>query len=167
MNLWGLKSIANRIRRRDLRAVFEAGAGHIGGEMPVIDILTALCCEVLNVDPDAPLNPNRDRPILSRGHTALANYIVLSERGFIPKDENSTYFMPCSRLNGHPDCNKVPGMETNTGPLGHGLPVGARLAETNDLVPLAHIGSSAWRAPRACKVRNATTEMKIRPMSVC
>ena len=139
MNLRELKSIANRMRQRDLRAVYEAGAGHIGGEMSVIDILTALYFEVLNINPDAPLDPNRDRLILSKGHTALALYIALSERGFIPKDEISTYFEPRSRLNGHPDCNKVPGIETNTGPLGHGLPVGVGMAKA------AKLSNAAWR----------------------
>lgn len=139
VSLKKLKLIANRIRRRDLRAVFEAGAGHIGGEMSVIDILTALYFDVMNVDPNAPLNPNRDRLILSKGHTALALYIALSERGFIPKDEISTYLKPRSRLSGHPDCNKVPGIETNTGPLGHGLPVGVGMAMA------AKLSNAAWR----------------------
>ncbi len=139
MDFWELKVIANRIRRRDLRAVFEAGAGHIGGEMSVTDILTALYFHVLNVDPDAPLDPNRDRMILSKGHTALALYITLSERGFIPKDEISTFLRPGSRLNGHPDCTKVPGVETNTGPLGHGLPVGVGMAKA------AKLSDAGWR----------------------
>ena len=133
MDYGKLEAIANRIRRRDLRTVFETGAGHIGGEMSVIDILTALYFEILNVDPDAPRDPNRDRLILSKGHTALALYIALSERGFIPKEEVSTYLQPNSRLNGHPDCTKLPGVETNTGPLGHGLPVGVGIAKAAKL----------------------------------
>ena len=128
-----LEVIANRIRRRDLRTVFEVGAGHIGGEMSVTDILTALYFDILNVNPEAPLDPDRDRLILSKGHTALALYVTLSERGFIPKDEISTYLQPRSRLNGHPDCTKVPGVETNTGPLGHGLPVGVGMAKAAKL----------------------------------
>ena len=133
MDYGELEVIANRIRRRDLRTVFEVGAGHIGGEMSVTDILTALYFEILNVDPDVPLDPNRDRLILSKGHTALALYITLSERGFIPKDEVSTYLQPHSRLNGHPDRTKLPGVETNTGPLGHGLPVGVGMAKAAKL----------------------------------
>ena len=109
MGSTNLKAIANRMRRRGLRAVFEAGAGHIGGEMSVIDILTALYFDVLNVNPDNPLDPNRDRLILSKGHAALALYIALSERGFIPKREISTFLQPRSRLNGHPDRTKVAG----------------------------------------------------------
>jgi transketolase len=86
-----LRRIANRIRRRDVQAVFEAGAGHIGGEMSVIDLLTCLYFHELSVDPADPLDPERDRLILSKGHTALALYIVLSEKGFIPKQEISTF----------------------------------------------------------------------------
>lgn len=134
-----LRATANRIRRRDLQAVFEAGAGHIGGEMSVIDLLTALYFNVLNVDPRAPLDPGRDRLVLSKGHTACALYVTLAERGFIPKDEIATFLKPQSRLNGHPNRNKVPGVETNTGPLGHGLPVGVGMASA------AKLDGASWR----------------------
>ena len=134
-----LRDIANRIRRRDLQAVFEAGAGHIGGEMSVIDLLTALYFRILNVDPKNPLNPIRDRFILSKGHTACALYVTLAEAGFLPKGEISTFLKPHSRLNGHPNCTKVPGVETNTGPLGHGLPVGVGMANA------AKMDGASWR----------------------
>jgi transketolase len=134
-----LRVIANRIRRRDLRAVFEAGAGHIGGEMSVIDLLTALYFDVMNVNPDDPSDPGRDRLVLSKGHTALALYIVLAEKGFIPMDEIATFLKPHSRLNGHPNRLKVPGVETNTGPLGHGLPVGVGMAKA------AQLDGATWR----------------------
>ena len=134
-----LRIIANRVRRRDLRAVYEAGAGHIGGELSVIDLLTALYFKVMSVDPAEPLAAGRDRLVLSKGHTALALYTVLSEKGFIPKDEISTFLKPHSRLNGHPNRMKVPGVETNTGPLGHGLPVGVGMAKA------AKLDNASWR----------------------
>ena len=134
-----LERLANRIRRRDLQAVFEAGAGHVGGEMSVIDLLTALYFHVLSVDPDNPLDPGRDRLVLSKGHTANALYVVLAEKGFIPKEELSTFLKPMSRLNGHPNCTKVPGVETNTGPLGHGLPVAVGMAKA------AKLDNADWR----------------------
>lgn len=134
-----LRAKANQIRRRDLRAVFEAGAGHIGGEMSVTDILTALYFNVLNVDPETPRAPNRDRLVLSKGHTACVLYVTLAERGFFPKEEIATFLQPMSRLNGHPDCTKVPGVETNTGPLGHGLPVAVGMAKA------AKISGAAWK----------------------
>ena len=133
MQLKELELIARQIRRRDLQAVFEAGAGHIGGEMSVIDMLTALYFHVLRVSPDAPQDPNRDRFVLSKGHTACALYVTLAKRGFIPEDEISTFLKPHSRLNGHPNRNKVPGVETNTGPLGHGLPVAVGMAKAAKL----------------------------------
>ena len=131
-----LRRIANRIRRRDLQAVFEAGAGHIGGEMSVIDLLTALYFHTMSVDPQ---DPKRDRLVLSKGHTALALYVTLAEKGFIPKDEISSFLKPHSRLNGHPNRVKVPGVETNTGPLGHGLPVGVGMAKA------AQLNGDSWR----------------------
>jgi transketolase len=134
-----LRRVANRIRRRDLQAVFEAGAGHIGGEMSAIDLLTALYFRTLNVDPTAPRDPDRDRFVLSKGHTACALYVTLAEAGFISKDEISTFLKPHSRLNGHPNCTKVPGVETNTGPLGHGLPVAVGMAKA------AQMGGASWR----------------------
>ena len=119
-----LRDIARSIRKQDLEMIFKAGAGHIGGELSCIDILTALYFEVLNYDPQNPKDPNRDRFILSKGHSAAALYVTLSNAGFFDARELSTFLQPNSRLSGHPDCTKVPGVETNTGPLGHGLPVG-------------------------------------------
>ena len=139
MELQELRQTANRIRRRDLRAVYEAGAGHIGGEMSVTDILTALYFHTMSVYPDDPTHPDRDRLVLSKGHTALALYITLSERGFLPREEIATFLKPHSRLNGHPARTKVPGVETNTGPLGHGLPVGVGMAKA------AKLNRAGWR----------------------
>jgi transketolase len=133
MELEELKRIARQIRLRDLQAVFEAGAGHIGGEMSAIDIMTALYFHVLKIDPKEPRLPGRDRFVLSKGHTACALYVTLAKRGFIPEEEISTFLQPHSRLNGHPNCNKVPGVETNTGPLGHGLPVAVGMAKAAKL----------------------------------
>jgi transketolase len=133
MEIGELERMARQIRLRDLQAVYEAGAGHIGGEMSVIDVLTALYFRVLRIWPDQPKNPTRDRFVLSKGHTACALYVTLAKRGFIPEDEISTFLKPHSRLNGHPNCNKVPGVETNTGPLGHGLPVAVGMAKAAQL----------------------------------
>lgn len=134
-----LEQIANWIRRRDLQSVYEAGAGHIGGEMSVIDILTALYFQILSVDPEKPQDPNRDRLVLSKGHTANALYVVLAKKGFIPQEEISSFLKPLSRLNGHPNRTKLPGVETNTGPLGHGLPVAVGMAKA------AKLDNATWR----------------------
>lgn len=134
-----LRKIANQIRRRDLQAVVEAGAGHLGGEMSVIDLLTALYFDILNVKADQPQDPERDRLVLSKGHSACALYVTLAERGFLPKEEIATFLQPLSRLNGHPNRIKVPGVETNTGTLGHGLPVAVGMAKA------AKLSAAIWR----------------------
>lgn len=125
-----LSRLARAVRRRDLQMVHDAKLGHIGGDLSAADILVTLYFGVLNVDPHAPNDPERDRFILSKGHCAGALYTTLAHANFFPLDELNTFVQPLSRLNGHPDRNKVPGVETNTGPLGHGLPVavGAALA---------------------------------------
>jgi transketolase len=132
-----LKERAYEIRRRNLQMVYEAGMGHIGGDMSATDILTTLYFGVLNVNPRSPNDPQRDRFIMSKGHCSGALYTTLAYAGFFPVEQLSTYMQPLSKLNGHPDRNKVPGVETNTGPLGHGLPVavgaaiGAKLTNTS------------------------------------
>lgn len=132
-----LKRRANEIRRRDLQMIHEAGLGHTGGDMSAADILTVLYFAVLNVDPKQPAKPDRDRFIMSKGHCSGVLYTTLAYAGFLPLEELDTYMQPNSRLNGHPDRTKLPGVETNTGPLGHGLPVavgaaiGAKLSHEN------------------------------------
>jgi transketolase len=123
-----LGELARTIRRRDLQMVYGAKLGHVGGELSAIDILTTLYFAVLRIDPLLPNAPDRDRFMLSKGHSAAALYTTLAHAGFFPIDELNTFMQPLSRLNGHPDRNKVPGVETNTGPLGHGLPVGVGAA---------------------------------------
>lgn len=134
-----LSRLATAIRRRDLQMIYDAKLGHIGGDLSATDILVTLYFDVLHVDPHSPDAPDRDRFILSKGHCAGALYTTLAHAGFFPLEELNTFVQPLSRLNGHPDRNKVPGVETNTGPLGHGLPVavGAALA--------AKLTSARWR----------------------
>lgn len=121
---------AARHRADNLRLIAAAKLGHVGGDMSVTDILTVLYNHVMNIDPEAPTGPGRDRLVLSKGHTAGALYTVLAHCGFFSKDELATFMKPLSALNGHPNRLKVPGVEANTGPLGHGLPIalGAALA---------------------------------------
>ena len=114
---------ARAIRRRNVEIVRAAGLGHIGGDLSAADILATLYFAVLNVDPEHPQDPERDRYIQSKGHASGVLYTTLAAAGFIPDSWLDTYMADGSPLNGHPDRNKVPGVETNTGPLGHGLPV--------------------------------------------
>jgi len=134
-----LREMARTVRRRDLQVVHGAKMGHVGGEMSAIDILVTLYFAVLRVDPSRPDDPDRDRFILSKGHSAVALYTTLAQRGFIPLEQLDSFAQPLSKLNGHPDRTKVPGVETNTGPLGHGMPVavGAAIA--------AKLQDRSWR----------------------
>jgi transketolase len=118
-----LAEMARTVRRSDLAMINRANLGHIGGDFSVTDILVTLYGAVLNVDPTNPTDPERDRFVLSKGHCAGALYSTLAECGFFPEAELETFAQPLSPLNGHPNRNKVPGVETNTGPLGHGFPV--------------------------------------------
>jgi transketolase len=129
-----LRQLAAGIRRQDLAMVHAARLGHPGGELSAIDILATLYFAVLKVDPARPAWAERDRFILSKGHAAAALYATLAEAGFFGREQLATFMQPLSALNGHPNRTKVPGVESNTGPLGHGLPVavgcalGAQLA---------------------------------------
>ena len=114
---------ARQIRIQDLKLVHYAGAGHIGGDLSAIDILATLYGAVLNVTPETAEDPERDRFILSKGHVAGALYTTLAAFGFLPVDDLATFLKPMSKLNGHPNRNYVRGVEANTGPLGHGLPI--------------------------------------------
>jgi transketolase len=118
-----LKEEAKRTRRSIVKMIDRAGQGHIGGDMSVTDILTVLFFHTLRIDPGAPTAADRDRFILSKGHCSAALYTTLARSGYFPVSELATFMQPLSALNGHPNRNKVPGIETNTGPLGHGLPV--------------------------------------------
>ena len=111
-----------------LNMVYAARLGHPGGDLSVADILATLYFGVLRVDPKAPRDPGRDRLILSKGHASGALYATLAEAGFIPVEWLSTYMKPRSMLNGHPNRNYVPGVEANTGPLGHGMPIAVGVA---------------------------------------
>jgi transketolase len=118
-----LRRISNDIRASILRMIFRAKLGHVGGDLSVTDILTTLYFGVLRVDPSDPAWPDRDRFILSKGHCAAALYSVLAKAGFFSEDLLAQFMAPLSPLNGHPNRNKVPGVEANTGPLGHGMPI--------------------------------------------
>ena len=119
----GLREVATGVRRDVLTTISGAGLGHVGGDLSVTDILVTAYWHALRVDPNTPDAPGRDRFVLSKGHCAAALYSTLASAGFFPRAELATFAQPLSPLNGHPNRVKVPGVETNTGPLGHGFPV--------------------------------------------
>ena len=123
-----LSIIANNVRKHALTAVYSAASGHPGGSLSVADVLTLLYFEVMNVDPKNPKMEDRDRFVLSKGHTAPALYGVLAEKGFIPKEDIKTFRNVNSYLQGHPDMNKVPGVDMSTGSLGQGVSAAGGMA---------------------------------------
>jgi transketolase len=129
-----LERIAEEARAHVIRTVAAAGAGHIGGPLSAIDILTCLYFRVLRIDPDRPEWPDRDRFILSKGHSAIGLYAVLALRGYFPVGELATFDQLNSRLQGHPDMTVTPGVDMSSGSLGLGfsgavgIALGAQLA---------------------------------------
>jgi transketolase len=131
--------LANLIRKTSLQMVHSARMGHPGGDLSAADILAVLYSRVLRIYPNDPARPDRDRFILSKGHCSAALYSTLAYSGFFPVNDLGEYMKPLSKLNGHPDRNKVPGVEANTGPLGHGLPIAVGAAKA------AKMTAASWR----------------------
>ncbi|WP_042196342.1 transketolase [Paenibacillus camerounensis] len=136
MDIRELKIKAAQIRMDLLTIIHRAKTGHTGGSLSNTDILTALYYEIMKIDPAQPKLENRDRFVASKGHSVESIWCILADKGFFPKDELETYSQFGTRLIGHPN-NKVPGIEMNTGALGHGLPisVGMALAAKRDGKP--------------------------------
>ncbi len=123
-----LAVIANKIRRDAVLAVYSAKSGHPGGSLSIADLLALLYFEVMNIDPKNPKMENRDRFVLSKGHTAPALYSALALRGFFPEEDIKTFRHIDSYLQGHPDMNKVPGVDMSTGSLGQGVSAAGGMA---------------------------------------
>ncbi|KQX74519.1 transketolase [Aeromicrobium sp. Root472D3] len=123
-----LRIEAEEARLLILRMLRGGRSGHVGGALSCVDILTTLYFDEMDIDPLEPTRPDRDRFILSAGHKALAQYAVLARRGYFPEPWVDTYSDLGSRLAGHPDMHKLPGVEANTGALGHGLSIACGIA---------------------------------------
>src|SRR3989344_5565725 len=112
---------ANQIRQDIIEMLLSAGSGHSAGPLGMADVFTAFYFHILNHDPKNPEWPERDRLILSNGHIVPVHYAVMAEAGYFPKEELKTLRKLCTRLQGHPEREKLPGVETTSGPLGSGL----------------------------------------------
>ncbi len=118
-----LKALAYEMRERTIDIIVEGKTGHIGGDMSVMEILTELYFDQMNISPENMDDPDRDKFVMSKGHSMEAYYAVLAEKGFFPIEEVIEKFSKFgSKYIGHPN-NKLPGIEMNSGSLGHGLPV--------------------------------------------
>jgi len=123
-----LKRISANIKLGALEAVFSASSGHPGGSLSISDILSYLYFEEMNIDPRDPKKADRDRFVLSKGHTAPALYAALAERGYFPREDLKTFRHIDSYLQGHPDMKGTPGVDMTTGSLGLGFSAACGMA---------------------------------------
>ena len=128
-----LQKKANEIRKGIVTAVHSAKSGHPGGSLSAADIFTYLYFEELNVDPANPKMVDRDRFVLSKGHTAPGLYAALAERGFFPKEDLVTLRHVGSYLQGHPDMKGIPGVDMSSGSLGQGISAAVGMAAAGKL----------------------------------
>ena len=128
-----LEKMAKEVRRGILEEVYNAQSGHPGGSLSVADILTVLYFNELNIDEKNPKWEDRDRMVLSKGHCSPALYSCLANRGFFPIEDLKTFRKLDSYLQGHPDMNKIPGVDMTTGSLGQGLSAAVGMAITGKM----------------------------------
>ena len=128
-----LQKTANEIRKSIVTAVHSAKSGHPGGSLSAADIFTFLYFEEMNVDPANPKMENRDRFVLSKGHTAPGLYSTLAEKGFFPKEDLKTLRHTGSYLQGHPDMKGIPGIDMSSGSLGQGISAAVGMAAAGKL----------------------------------
>ena len=128
MNKLELQKTANEVRKWIIRSVHSAKAGHPGGSLSAADIFTYLYFEEMNVDPKNPKNPNRDRFVLSKGHTAPGLYSTLALKGYFPTEDLMTLRHIGSYLQGHPDMKHIPGIDMSSGSLGQGISAAVGMA---------------------------------------
>ena len=128
MNNIELQKLANEVRKGIISSVHSAKAGHPGGSLSAADIFTFLYFEELNIDPKAPDKPDRDRFVLSKGHTAPGLYAALANRGFFPIEDLTTLRQIGSYLQGHPDMKHIPGVDMSSGSLGQGISAAVGMA---------------------------------------
>ncbi len=128
MNKLELMKTANEVRKGIVTAVHSAKSGHPGGSLSAADIYTYLFFEEMNIDPEDPKKPDRDRFVLSKGHTAPGYYSVLANRGFFPTEDLTTLRKTGSYLQGHPDMKHIPGVDMSSGSLGQGISAAVGMA---------------------------------------
>ncbi len=139
MNIPEMEAVCKQVRRDIITMTAAAGSGHPGGSLSATEILVALYYDLMKVDPKNPNDPARDRLVLSKGHAAPALYAALAERGFFPVEELKTLRKIGSRLQGHPDMKKIPGVDMSSGSLGQGISAACGMAKA------AKLTGGEWR----------------------
>jgi transketolase len=141
-----LEELARRIRVEIVRGVYGAKAGHLGGPLSAADMLAALYFHVLRIRPEEPAWPDRDRFVLSKGHSSIGLYAAMALRGYFPIEELATFDSAGTRLQGHPDMTRLPGLDMSTGSLGMGISaaigiaLGARLTGRSEVRTYVMLG---------------------------
>ena len=128
MKIKALKSQTAELRKTIIEMLYEAGSGHPGGSLSAVEIVTALYFDVMHIDPENPVDPLRDRFVLSKGHACPVVYAALAGKGFFPAEDLFTLRKIDSYLQGHPDMKHTPGIDVSTGSLGQGLSMGLGMA---------------------------------------
>ena len=128
MNFANVDDFARQMRREIIKMLAASGSGHPGGSLSATDIIAELFYETMNIDPEQPQKPDRDRFVLGKGHAAPALYAALALRGFFPVEELAQLRKLGSRLQGHPDMHKTPGVDMSTGSLGQGISAACGMA---------------------------------------
>lgn len=123
-----LEKKVKELRKIIFKTIYNGGGGHIPTSLSIVEILAVLYYKVMNITPQNPKDPRRDRFVLSKGHAAVALYAILADKGFFNKQHLDTFGRRGTILGGHPDMHKVPGIEASTGALGHGFPFGVGIA---------------------------------------
>ena len=123
-----LKEVCKAVRRDIINMTANAGSGHPGGSLSATELMSAIFCTQMRIDPKNPKDPNRDRFVLSKGHTAPGLYAALAERGFFPKEDLVTLRHTGSYLQGHPDMKHIPGVDMSSGSLGQGISAAVGMA---------------------------------------
>jgi len=161
-----LQRKAVQVRKLILQAVKKAGAGHVGGPMSMVEIALAMYFKILRIDPKKPQWPDRDRYILSKGHSCIALYAVLALRGYFPLEEVFTYDAVNSRMQGHPDMTKTPGIDMSSGSLGTGAspPLGMALAARRlgkDFHTWVHLGDGEVQEGQVWEMAFIASQYKV------
>lgn len=133
MTILELQKIANEVRKSIVTAVYSAKSGHPGGSLSAADLFTYLYFEEMNVDPKNPADPDRDRFVLSKGHTAPGYYSAMAHRGYFPVEDMATLRHVGSHLQGHPCMQHLPGVDMSSGSLGQGISAAVGMAVAGKL----------------------------------
>ena len=173
-----LEKKAHELRMLCLQTTVDAGSGHIGGGMSVMDIMTVLYHKQMNIDPSKPDMEDRDRFVMSKGHAGIAHASVLADKGYIDKKDLKSFNLTGSKLGIHLDSTKVPGVDVSTGSLGHGLPMaigiglGARI-KGKDYITYCVLGDgecnegSVWEAAMSASQFKTTNVVTIVDRNKC